>query len=105
MGVPILGASKGVPKMGSMPKSTHTADYRLLREVLADLRETAGLSQRALAERLKVPHSWVGKVESGERRVDLVEFCWICRACDHDPAIVAAELIGQFRSGRISRAR
>jgi transcriptional regulator with XRE-family HTH domain len=91
--------------MGAMAKSTHTADYRLLCEALADLRHNAGLSQRALAERLNVARSWVAKVESGERRLDLVEFCWICRACDHDPARAAADLIGQFRSGRISRAR
>ena len=87
-----------------MPKSTHTADYRLLRESLAGMRQTAGLSQRALAERLRVPHSWVAKVESGERRIDLVEFCWICQACGEDPAVVAADLIGRFRSGRGRRA-
>jgi transcriptional regulator with XRE-family HTH domain len=72
--------------------------------MLAEMRQTAGLSQRALAERLRVPHSWVAKVESGERRVDLVEFCWICRACGQDADVVAADLIGGFRSGRGHRA-
>jgi transcriptional regulator with XRE-family HTH domain len=91
--------------MGAMPKSTHTADYRLLREALAEMRQAADLSQRALAERLGVPHSWVAKVESGERRIDLVEFCWFCRACGAEAGDVARDLIGRFRSGRICRAR
>ena len=91
--------------MGAMLKSTHTPEYRLLREALAEVRLAAGLSQRAVAQRLNVPHSWVAKVESGERRVDLVEFCWICRACGQDAKTAAAGLISRFRLGRGSRAR
>jgi len=90
--------------MGAMLKSTHTPEYRLLREALADIRHAAGLSQRAVAQRLNVPHSWVAKVESGERRVDLIEFCWICRACGQDAKKAIAELIDRFRPGRGPRA-
>jgi transcriptional regulator with XRE-family HTH domain len=71
-----------------MQKSTHTAEYSVLRSELRQLRERAGLSQRELASRLKVPHSWVAKVEMGERRLDLVEFCHLTAACDADPADV-----------------
>jgi len=88
-----------------MRKSTHTAEYRVLREMLAEVRREAGLSQRALAAELGVPHSWVAKVESGERRVDVVEFCWICRACGEDAKAVAWNLIGRFPRRRGSRAR
>jgi transcriptional regulator with XRE-family HTH domain len=69
-----------------MEKSTHTSDYRSLLNELRDLRAKAGLSQRELAALLKVPHSWVAKVEAGERRIDLIEFCWFTRACGSDPA-------------------
>jgi hypothetical protein len=29
--------------------------------------------------------------------VDLVEFYWICKACDGDPEAVAGELIREFK--------
>lgn len=64
-----------------MRKSIHTPEYAALRAELLRIRTDAGLSQRELAARLKVPHSWVAKVENGERRIDLVEFCWFVRAC------------------------
>ena len=63
-----------------MDKSTHTNEYRALRAELLAARKEAGLSQRDLATILDVPHSWVAKVESGERRVDFVEFCWFLSA-------------------------
>jgi len=88
-----------------MRKSTQTQEYRILREKLARLRQEAGLSQRALAKRLSVPHSWVAKVESGERRIDFVEFCWFCRACGKDVAVASADLIESFGARRKTRAR
>lgn len=68
-----------------MQKSVHTAEYRALRNELRQLREAAGLSQRALAARLSVPHSWIAKVETGERRIDLIEFHYFVVACDGKP--------------------
>lgn len=50
---------------------------RLLRE----WRVAAGLTQRALGERLRKPYSYVWKVEAGERRIDPIEFVAWCRAC------------------------
>jgi transcriptional regulator with XRE-family HTH domain len=85
-----------------MRKSTHTAEYAALRAVLTRLRREAGLTQRDLAGRLRVPHSWVAKVESGERRIDLVEFGWFCQGCGADAAAEARVLFGAGR-GRRSR--
>jgi transcriptional regulator with XRE-family HTH domain len=76
-----------------MQKSVHTAEYAALRSELRSAREKAGLSQRDLAARLNVPHSWVAKVETGERRVDLIEFCWYVSACGADPAAMTAKLV------------
>ena len=64
-----------------MLKSTHTEAYVVLRARLAAMRANAGLSQRELAAKLDVPHSWIAKVESGERRIDLIEFSLFCEAC------------------------
>ena len=40
---------------------------------------------RELGEKLGVIHSWVGKIEQGERRLDLIEYIRICDALDIDP--------------------
>jgi transcriptional regulator with XRE-family HTH domain len=94
--------------MEAMEKSVHTLEYAAVISTLRDLRASAGLSQRALATRLRVPHSWVAKVESGERRIDLVEFCWFVDACETDPGLVFDKLFGELlkkRSGRPGKAR
>lgn len=74
--------------IGAMRKSIHTSEYAALCEELRAARKNAGLSQRALAERLKVSPSWVAKVETGERRIDLVEFKWFLGACGADTSAV-----------------
>ena len=61
-------------------------EHRRLRAWLVDKRNSAGLTQRQLAERLEVVHSLVGKVESGERRLDVIEFELYCRGLETDPA-------------------
>ncbi len=75
----------------------------MLRLALRDLRAEADLSQRLLASKLKVPHSWVAKVESGERRIDLVECYWFAAACGAEPRPVFSKLIDQFASRPGSR--
>lgn len=40
---------------------------------------------RTVAARLNVPHSWVAKVEQGERRLDVVEFARLCLALGLNP--------------------
>lgn len=79
-----------------MQKSTHTREYAILRAELRAARERAGLTQRELAARLKVPHSWVAKVEAGERRIDVVELCWLVAACEQEPATFAKKLFKKF---------
>ncbi len=67
-----------------MPKSQHTRAYKVLCERLIAARHATGLSQQALAARLKRPQSFVAKYEGGERRIDLVEMLEIVRALGAD---------------------
>lgn len=39
---------------------------------------------RALAEKLDVPHSFVQKIETMERRLDVMEYVWYCAALGID---------------------
>ena len=86
--------------MVSMAKSLGTPEFDILRASLAELRKKAGFSQRALAAKLGVWPSWVAKVECGERRIDLVEFCWFCKAISRDPARAAAAVMRRMASKR-----
>lgn len=40
---------------------------------------------REVGPLLELPHSWVGKVETGERRLDVIEYVHLCRVIGADP--------------------
>lgn len=67
-----------------MTYSINTEESQALRQWLKRARKSRKVSMRALGEKLNQPHSFVQKVESGERRLDVVEFVWYCRALDVD---------------------
>ena len=54
-------------------KSVHSPDQAAFCELMVGARKAAGLTQHALALRLKKPQSFVAKYEGGERRLDVVE--------------------------------
>jgi len=64
--------------------STHSEDYQFLLRRLREARLAAGLTQNAVAVSLKVPQSQVSKIESGERRIDVIERKRLARiySCD-----------------------
>lgn len=61
-----------------MPKTIFSAGQEKLQNLLKSTRESAGLTQTALAKKLKRPQSFVSKYECGERRLDLIELREIC---------------------------
>ena len=85
-----------LPHNGRIQKSTFSPHYDIFKTKLVTMRKAAGLTQRQLAKRLKREHSFVGRIESGERRLDVVEFYWVCRACDQDPKSIYDELLKEF---------
>ena len=59
--------------------------YAELERLLAAARAGEGLTQAAVAELLGKPQSFVSKYESGERRLDVVEFLRVCAALGVNP--------------------
>jgi len=61
-------------------KSNPKKYYLIVTELLYRLRINAGLTQQQLAVILNTPQSYVSKIETGERRIDLIELREICKA-------------------------
>jgi transcriptional regulator with XRE-family HTH domain len=76
-----------------MPRGLHSAKYALFRQLMTQQRKAAGLTQAELARRLRKPQSFVAKYETGERRLDLVEFLEIMVKVGRDPLEIVAALM------------
>lgn len=61
------------------------------------MREARACSQAQLGQILQRPQSYVSKVESGERRLDLIEYIQWCLALEADPSGPLMDLAGQVR--------
>ena len=76
-----------------MTSSIHSPEYKLVLAILIEMRKEAGLTQRDLAQRLAREHSFVWRFETGKRRLDVVEFYWVCKALNRNAATVYRELM------------
>lgn len=68
-----------------MQKTIYSPEYANLLKWLRTQRQEKGLTMRELGEKMQIHHSWIGKVEQGERRLDVVEYLRICDALNIDP--------------------
>jgi transcriptional regulator with XRE-family HTH domain len=69
-------------------KQLRTGRHERVMAVLVAIREEAGVTQRELARRIGRAHSYVGRIETGARRLDLPEFIEWCEALGIDPVKV-----------------
>ncbi|HVX91062.1 MAG TPA: helix-turn-helix transcriptional regulator [Candidatus Paceibacterota bacterium] len=76
-----------------MQKTIHSDEHLALRELLVAKRRESNLTQTALAEKLRMPQSFVSKVERGERLLDVIEFARYIAALGNDPVQVFSELV------------
>ncbi|MGA2240218.1 MAG: helix-turn-helix transcriptional regulator [Thermodesulfobacteriota bacterium] len=56
-----------------MATTIYSKEHRMLVEKLKKARKEAGLDQEAVAKLLGVTQSYVSKIESGQRRIDIVQ--------------------------------
>ena len=71
-----------------MTKTLRSEGQIALVAALLKARKDAGLSQATLAERLRCHQSFVARIESGQRRIDVPELVILCRALRVDPVDV-----------------
>lgn len=65
-----------------MQKTISSQAYAHFLKCLRETRESAGLTQEDLAERLGETQSFISKCERGERRMDVIELREFCLAMD-----------------------
>lgn len=75
-----------------MPKTVTSPLQKKLAGMLVELRKNAGLRQVDLAKKLGVYQSWVTHMESGQRRIDVIELIELGKAIGFDPAEVVRRL-------------
>ncbi len=64
----------------SADNSVNRIEHDILRQLIAEWRTGAGLSQRELSARLQKSHNYIVKIEKGARGVEVVELVDIARA-------------------------
>ena len=69
-----------------MIKTLGTERHKTLIALLIEKREAAGLTQTELAAKLGEYQSFVARLESGQRRVDVVEFLELSEILGFDAA-------------------
>ena len=76
--------------------------YRILRDVLIEAREAAGLDHTELETRAGCEPGAVVAIEAGERDVDIFELIDLAAVLDINPATLVRSVIAAMRSGHQS---
>jgi hypothetical protein len=84
--------------MRAMKKALSTPQYRNLVTWLKEVRLDSNLSMRDLGDRMKRPHTYVQKVETTERILDVHEYVIYCEALGLDPREGLNYLISRHQS-------
>lgn len=78
-----------------MPHPIHDPRYQRVATLLAQIRRERGLLQQDVADKLGRPQAYVSKVESGARRLDLIELMDMLRVLETDPHLFMDQLLSQ----------
>jgi len=80
-------------RSGHIMVSIRSLAHKALITALRDARREAGLTQDQVARRLRRPQSFVSAYESGDRRIDVLEFVRIAKATGVDPCDLLKRVI------------
>lgn len=74
-------------------ETIRTKRHKRLIEVLSAERKAAGIRQVDLAKKLKRSQTWIARIESGGRRVDVVEFLELAEAIGFNAPKLVEQLL------------
>ena len=77
-----------------MPRTLGRPRHEALRDFIVEQREEAGLTQHEVSARLDRPQSFIASIETGQRRVDVVELLDLAEAIGFDPQNAVQRLLG-----------
>jgi HTH-type transcriptional regulator/antitoxin HipB len=80
-----------------MQKTLRSPRHVRLIQLIVDKRKEAGMSQSDLAEALDRYQSVVAAIESGGRRVDVIEFLELAEVIGFDPHEIIREVVAISR--------
>lgn len=83
-----------------MTKTIYTEAQAALCEAITAARKNAGLSQMEMAAKLNCHQSMIARVESGQRRIDVIELIIIARAIGVDPYEIIGGLSDKVPDGQ-----
>jgi len=76
-----------------MPKTVASPLQKKLAAMLVEQRKAVGLRQVDLAEKMGVYQSWVTHMESGQRRIDVIELIELGKVLKFDPVEFLKKLL------------
>ena len=76
-----------------MPKSQFSEAYKAFMQVMITARKEAGLTQVEVARRIGRRQTHISIIETGVRRLDLIEFCALSRAMGVEPVILFERVV------------
>lgn len=79
--------------MKKLRQSIHSSEHELLRQIFIQQRKALGLSQRDLANCMGIIYSAIGKIETGDRRLDVIEFIQYCQVLEISPHDVMDKIL------------
>ncbi|HEY3987030.1 helix-turn-helix transcriptional regulator [Cedecea sp.] len=76
--------------------SIYSEEYQLVIKSLRDARVKRGITQQQLAQAMGRPQSFIAKIESGERRLDVIEFAHVAQLLGVEPAPLLKGVVGKL---------
>ena len=76
----------GLDDNREMEKTLESEKYIKLIGWLKDCRVERNLTQRQLAAKMNTAHSYIHKIETNQRRLDIYQYVQFCRALEIEPA-------------------
>lgn len=89
-----MGYANPAATVRAVMRNLRSVKHGRLRAELTATRKAKGIAQYVLSAKLGRSPSYVSKYESGERRLEVLEFIAVCEALGVDPAAVLKKVTG-----------